>query len=479
MKVENNLVIKKMQWNANFTDKNHLGKNLMIQPAIFEPKMTQIFTAQRYSDNPLTTMLTKMGASKTIDQTEWTWNLEGAYSRPLVVIENLESSNDTPGKYNQLFKIKLDEAWFLAGDVIHPGNPDVQVRIQEVIGKQGNGCVYLVRYMTDDASKYLNPKYLKVGTKWAKLYAQYGEASEQDGSTQFSMPIQLKNRMSRYRKMYKVTGDAANEVLAVALPYKGKKYLSWIKYAEVRYWEQWYRELERGAWYSKSTDTVLDANGRPIQSGPGVQEQLKNSHIHYYSTLTLKLIEEYLMDIFYGRVKPGSGRQIKAFTGEYGMLMFHRAVQAWTEQSGFVKNIEVFTNKVGSEYTAKGMETGYQYVKYHFANGSTLELIHNPLYDDRDINFEIDSVTGYPVESMRFTFLDFSNGGTDSSNIEWVDKKNGFKSGYIAGLQNPYGPNNGDIMTHTGDWYSMHCQKQFGIHIEDVTKCGELLLRRS
>jgi hypothetical protein len=80
---------------------------------------------------------------------------------------------------------------------------------------------------------------------------------------------------------------------------------------------------------------------------------------------------------------------------------------------------------------------------------------------------------------MRFTFLDFSNGGTDGSNIEWVDKKNGFKSGYIAGLQNPYGPNNGDIMTHTGDWYSMHCQKQFGIHIEDVTKCGELILRRS
>lgn len=479
MKVENDLVIKKMQWNANFTDKNHLGKNLMITPEVFEPKMTQIFTAQRYSDNPLTSMLTKKGATRTIDQTEWTWNMEGAYTRPLVVVENLEGSNVTPGKYQQLFKLKLDEAWYLAGDVIHPGNPDVQVRIQEVLGKQGNGCVYICRLMSDDASKFLDPKYLKAGTKWAKLYSQYGEASEQDGSTQFSMPIQLKNRMSRYRKMYKVTGDAANEVLAVALPYKGKKYLSWIKYAEVRYWEQWYRELERGAWYSKSTDTVLDGNGRPIQSGPGVQEQLKNSHVHYYSTLTLKLIEEYLMDIFYGRVKPGSGRQIKAFTGEYGMLMFHRAVQAWTETSGFVKNIEVFTDKVASEYTAVGKAAGYQYVKYHFANGSSLELIHNPLYDDRDINFEIDPVTGYPVESMRFTFLDFSNGGTDGSNIEWVDKKNGFKSGYIAGLQNPFGVTSNDLMSHTGDWYSMHCQKQFGIHIEDVTKCGELVLKRA
>jgi hypothetical protein len=48
---------------------------------------------------------------------------------------------------------------------------------------------------------------------------------------------------------------------------------SWIKYAEVEYWEQWYREVrKRLLVFSRSTDTVLGANGRPIYSGPGVQE---------------------------------------------------------------------------------------------------------------------------------------------------------------------------------------------------------------
>jgi hypothetical protein len=30
------------------------------------------------------------------------------------------------------------------------------------------------------------------------------------------------------------------------------------------------------------------------------------------------------------------------------------------------------------------LEAGYQFVKYNMANGASLELIHNPLYDDRD-----------------------------------------------------------------------------------------------
>ena len=111
---------------------------------------------------------------------------------------------------------------------------------------------------------------------------------------------------------------------------------SWIKYAEVEYWMQWYRELELGYVYSRSTDTVLGANGRPIYSGPGIQEQLEDSHIYRYSHLSTTLIEEYLMDIFYGRVKPGKGRSIKAFTGEYGMILFHRAIQDWQNKSGFM-----------------------------------------------------------------------------------------------------------------------------------------------
>jgi hypothetical protein len=480
----NKLITKELEWSANMTEQTHLGKALIAKPAKLEEKMNQLFSAQNYySDNPLSSNL--MGnkrTEETIGTTAWEWELKGATSRPLVVVENVEpEGNTTPGKYRKTFRIKLDEDWYEPGDVIHPGtsNKKFQCRIQTERVPHGNGFVYTVRMNSDDREAFMPVKYLRPGQQWGKLYSQYEEAAEQSGSTQFSMPIGLRNRMGKYRKKYKVTDYASTEVLAVGIPdSKGQYHKSWIRYADVEYWMQWYRELERGYWYSRSAETVIGGNGRPVRMGPGVQEQLEDSHIHRYTHLTAKLIEEYLMDIFYSRVKPGKGRQIKGYTGEYGMMMFHRAIDQWAQKSGFVKNVEVYTNKVGSDVHSNALEAGYQFVKYNMANGASLELIHNPLYDDREINFEIDPVTGFPVESQRITFLDFT-GDQGKSNIKLMNKKDGFAFTYIEGLYGPYGPKNGGSSAHSGSYYEMHVEKSCGVHIDDVTKCGELILSRN
>ena len=478
------LITKEMEWSANMTEQSHLGRALLAKPHKFIDKMDQLFSAQNYySDNPMSSML--MGNKKTeetIAATEWEWELKGANTRPLVVMENvLPSSDTTPGKFRRTFRIKLDENWYVPGDVITPGstNKRFQCRIQDEVRRHGDGWIYTVRLMTDDPTVSLPIQYLQPGTQWAKLYSQYEEAAEQSGSTQYSLPISLRNKMGKFRKKYKVTDYASTEVLAVKVPdSKGKMHDSWIRYAEVEYWQQWYRELERGYWYSRSTDTVIGANGRPVRSGPGIQQQLEDSHIHRYSHLTTKLIEEYLMDIFYSRVKPGKGRRIKGFTGEYGMLMFHRAVQDWMNKSGFIKNFEIFSNKVGSPYHTNALEGGFQFVRYNMANGTSLELVHNPLYDDREINFEIDPITGFPVESQRITFLDF-NGEGNKSNLKLVNKKDGFAFTYIEGLYGPYGPKKGGSSAHSGSYYEMHVEKSCGLHIHDVTRCGELILSRN
>jgi hypothetical protein len=480
----NKLVTSEMQWNANMTEQNHLGAALIAKPHKFSGTMDKLFTAQNYySDNPMSSML--MGSSKTeetIGGTEWEWDLKGANTRPLVVIENVMPAAITkPGQFKSTFKLKLDENWFVAGDVLTPGasNKAFQARVQENPVRHGDGWLYTLRMMTDRSDAFMPLKYFTKGTQWAKLYSQYEEAAEQSGSTQFSLPISLRNRMSKFRKQYKVTDYASTEVLAVGIPdSNGKIHQSWIRYADVEYWMQWYRELERGFWYTRSTDSVMGANGRPVRSGPGIQEQLEDSHIHYYSHLTAKLIEEYLMDIFYGRVKPGSGRRVVGYTGEYGMLTFHRAIQDWVSKSGFVRNVEVYTNGVKSELNVNSLEAGFQYVKYNMANGASLELVHNPLYDDRDINFEIDPVTGFPMESQRITFLDFS-GDSGKSNIKLMKKKDGYAFGYVQGLYGPYGPSKGGSMAHSGSYYEMHVEQSCGVHIHDVTKCGEMILQRN
>lgn len=478
------LITKEMEWSANMTEQSHLGRALLAKPHKFIDKMDQLFSASNYySDNPMSSML--MGQKKTeetIAATEWEWDLKGANTRPLVILENVVPVSDTtPGKFRRTFKAKFDENWWVAGDVITPGtsNKRFQCRIMEEPRRHGDGWVYTLRLMSDDSALSLPVAHLTPGTQWAKLYSQYEEAAEQSGSTQYSLPISLRNKMGKFRKKYKVTDYASTEVLAVKVPdSNGKLHDSWIRYAEVEYWQQWYRELERGYWYSRSTDTVIGANGRPVRSGPGIQEQLEDSHIHRYSHLTTKLIEEYLMDIFYSRVKPGKGRRIKGFTGEYGMLQFHRAVENWMNKSGFIKNVEIFTNKVSSEYHTNALEGGMQFVRYNMANGSSLELVHNPLYDDREINFEIDPVTGFPVESQRITFMDFSGEG-NKSNLKLINKKDGFAFTYIEGLYGPYGPKNGGSSAHSGSYYEMHVEKSCGLHINDITKCGELILSRN
>lgn len=481
------LITMEQQWNANMTEQNHLGANLLARPHRLATAMDQLFTAKNYySDNPLSSQLmgTTLG-EETIGTTEWEWELKGANTRPLICIENVEpASNTTPGKFGRKFKIKLDENWYLPGDYIHPGtsNKKWQLRIQTDPVPAGDGWIYEVVMASGKAEDFLPVKYLQYGQQWGKLYSKYEEAAEQSGSTQFSLPLALRNRMSLYRKEYKITNYAATEVLSVAVPVmEGGKIsyvTNWMKYAEIEYWQQWYRELERGFWYSRSTDTVIGANGRPVRSGPGLQEQLEDSNIERYTHLTAKFIEEYLMDIFYSRTKPGKGRRIKGYTGEYGMLMFHRAITNWMEKRGFILNVEVFTNKVSSEYHTNALEAGYQFVRYNMANGASLELIHNPLYDDREINFEIDPVTGFPIESQRITFLDFS-GESGKSNIKIMNKKDGFAFGYVEGLYGPYGPKNGGSSAHSGSYYEMHVEKSCGLHVHDITRCGELILSRN
>ena len=188
-KVLNKLIVKQMPWHANMTELNHLGAALIAKPDVFEGKMTQLFTSTRYSGNPMTAL--GAASARTINSTNWEWELKGATTRPLVVVEDIEPGNTTKGRFKQSFKMKLDENWFLAGDVITPGaaNKKYQVRIQEVEGKRGNGTVYIVRAMSDDSSFFIPNTYFTAGTPWAKLFSQYEEAAEQSGSTQYSLPI--------------------------------------------------------------------------------------------------------------------------------------------------------------------------------------------------------------------------------------------------------------------------------------------------
>jgi len=474
MRAQSKLAVLTRPMHANFTEVNHLGAAFMAEPHKFDKVLTRVFTASRMADNPLLAMTKGMGRTSEIESFDWEWELMGSSTRPLVATAAASGSGITLSEIT----LTLDEDWFKPGDVISPaaGTTRQLVRIQSgpvAAAGPGVGFEYVCRLMGDDQLASLSAAAQLAGVQWSKMFSVYEEGGDQSGSTTYAMPMKLRSNLSTYRKEYSVTGDAANQSLVVALmDANGKVYkdYKWLKYAEAEYWIQWHKEKERGLWYGQSQSSVAGANGRIARTGPGVQELLEDSHVHYYNTLTEKLIREYLLDIFFGRVDM-SNRNIVAYTGEYGMLAFHQAMM--NASAPFLTVDSKFIGGSGSN-----LEFGGQFVKYNGPNGITLTLRHNPVYDDREINHIYHSELQVPVESMRFTFLDFGGKGGES-NIKYVHKKGGYKLGYVSGLQTPYGANKGGIMSNAKDSYTMIVHDQCGVQIDDVTRCGELILAQN
>jgi hypothetical protein len=73
-------------------------------------------------------------------------------------------------------------------------------------------------------------------------------------------------------------------------------------------------------------------------------------------------------------------------------------------KSSFIKNVEVYTNKVQSD-AHKCIRSWLSICKIQHGKWSIFRIDHNPLYDDREINFEIDEVVSL-LSLTKITFLD-------------------------------------------------------------------------
>ena len=479
----NKLLIKQQQWTANMTDSNQLGYLLMQHPHLASKTMDKIFAAENiYSDNLLTSgLLGRVEIVENHPALEWEWEMKGADSRPLIVIENVlpvgMTKPGSAGQNNGLFKLKLEENWYKPTDVLTPGSANTKYQARVVSGPvhDGDGYIYTMKMNVEDPQAFIPLQYFKPGTTWGKFFSTTGEGSKRGGSTQFSGTMAFRSQMSHYRKEYAITDYASTAVLAAAIPdSSGTLRPTWVRYAEVEFFKQWQKEKEVGAWFNRKSRTVIDPDtGRPVTSGPGIEEYLEDSHIQHYNHLTMRMFEEYLMDIYYSRKKPGERPTVVGLTGDYGLKNVHEAGSEWMKENGIVKNIEFLSANDNASYTNVGVSVGFQITKLNLINGISVEFMHNTLNDDRTLFSAIDPLTGYPERSQRITFLDLAGDG--GANVKIVKKKGGFAFGYYEGLYGPLGPNKSGKISHPGAWYEMHINDVFGVQISDVTKCGELI----
>jgi len=483
--VKNSLIVQKGERHANMTELNHLGVNLQVKPVELETQVMQMFSAtQYYSENAL--MAGQYGKERTIDSLEWTWKLRNSSSRPLTCMGNVEPSSLIKlGEHGQPFMIYLDEDWLKPGDNITPGTSSKRytLRIVDKGIPKDKGFLYKVRMpkRTDSFPSSL----LKAGQTFGKLYSNYEEGAADSGSVVFGNDVAFKNSMSLLRKSYKITNFASTAVLSTYIQTSEGPMKSWVSYAEAEFMRQWYMEKEMLVWYGEKTSDVFGSTGRPIVSGPGIEEMIEaDGNVIKPAQFSANLIEEFIVDGLFNKRAFKGGDSIKAYSGMYGMLGFHRAFDDIWKKKGMTIIQSNFNaiEATKSNYHSNAYSYGYMFTKFKMFNGQELELIHLPIYDNTDIHKEIDPVTGRLMESQKITFLDFSENSDGRSNVEIMKKKDGYTFDYVCGLYCPTGPTSKSSKfkaSHEGSYYSMVIEDTFGVHIGDIKKCGQIRIGRA
>lgn len=501
MKFNNKFQHRRVQGrdSTTFTELNHLGQLNLLKPEKFSTLHREIFASMGYGGSALGIMLNRLPKKKiTTPDLTWTWELEDAKDRIVTAVRSVSDVNagiTKPGLNGTTFTIALNSGRFLYGETLDCGslNKKYQVRIQSDVRNVGpNEFHYDVRLMTDDKTLFLPIQFQSAGIKWMKLAAKYGEGAERSGGMTGYDKIDMHGCASRLRKKYEVTGDAVDATLDIAIRAgDGSVHRTWVSAAEAQFHWEWFREKDFDMYYSRYTGGfVPDSTGRPVKSGYGLQQQMELANSQGYSgTISTRLIEEYLMDIYYGRVKPGKGRDTVILTGEVGMRDFSNAVEERLRAKGYVIQVDsnIGSGGIGVLGSTEGpsannLAFGYQFVKYHMVNGGTVTVVHEPMYDDINLHTQINPRTGLPFESGRMTFLDF-NSEVGSPNIQLVEREGAFRGAYIEGLATKSGGKGSSgapkalisTASHSGDYYEYHCQDDCGIHMEDPSRCGELI----
>lgn len=471
----NGLQLYKTKWHSGLTKQNHLSRAFLTEPEVISTIVHRIFGMQ--GQNPLQYLTTGMGRSKELGNREYEWFLQGDDEKAIKILGQL-TGGAQPGLAKQSFQILLEEKWFANQDVLVCDDRQYRVRVMEDPFHNGSGWVYTVKLTGSDSSKFVDPAQVAAGKYLSKEYTTVPEFST-GGNTTFSTPFKMRNHLTTLRKSYTVTRSAATDVLVIALPdpeNPKKTSQLWTKFAEWEAMAQWYREVEASLWYSEFSSTptgttdMLGNNGLPVFEGAGIREQIAPANKRYYSELTENIIRDFLIDLSYN-VTPESDRHFVAFTGEYGFAEFDKAMRDSVNQYRLVDSVFV---------TGKGqdLKLGGQFKTYEGLNGTKITLKHLPLYDNTVRNRQVHWKTGRPIESYRFTILDFGTHGGES-NIQKVYKKDSdMIMWHEAGSIDPFGnpaKSVGTMRSSNLDGYSVHMLSECGIMVKNPFACGELI----
>jgi hypothetical protein len=269
------------------------------------------------------------------------------------------------------------------------------------------------------------------------------------------------NYLSRIRHSWSTSGDAASTkyIIEDLVNFKGKKvknkYIT--DHLEMHALEIFHHSKEYMMIFGESTMTPdgkclqQDGQGRDIEAGDGVVNQMHPSTRQTYNRLTVRLLEDIMSDMAH-KMEKKTGNEILLATGMEGYKEFGRLMRQehkyWNVADQVYVNSRNGKIKLGGEYNA-----------YTF-QGNTIIVTPNSVFDHPALPTEV-SADGRRLASSTMMFLDMST-YDGVKNVQLVAKDGrSFVMGEIDGLGGQDGKTSGKISTPV-DGSSKHILGQVG-----------------
>ncbi len=485
---QSSFIIKRLDgFGGPYVDSQYLGNAYETgKPHMLENTLTKIFSSESRFLTGGKNLLGMTGAKSygtmEIDTEVYRWRLQGAEEKSMRSLENLEAGNTTPGINGSLIRLKGDLDFYTHPEVLLPEDNAYPMQIVDGPIPDGTGFIYTLKLQGDNPSLYLPPSLLDAGREFSKGWTSTpSEANRFFGNQQYPNSFLLESQVSAFAQSIQITDKAWRDSgrLNVEFMYtdangKTRKVDRFLPMAEAKMWDELYMSMEAQMVYGvKQTQPGKDKYW--IKTGPGLRQQLKDSWIQYYNgALTVSMLKDYLMDIFFARADERD-RKVVAMTGTQGSLMFHDALSAIA--NGF---LTIDTHFIERTQGIAGIETphlayGAQFTRYRGPQGVVVDLIQNPMYDNRKYCKQMHpQYPDRPIDSARMTFLDFGTTGGDN-NMQMLKVKDTFRWGYVAGTHTPTGPVKGGQAGSKIAGYDLFTEGTAGLLIRDVTRAGELI----
>jgi hypothetical protein len=456
---------------------------------------------------------------------EYKWQIPVTQDLPYIT-EDIESANATKGIDGQAFKIKLNKRSFGHGDIItydKYNGVEMYITADDII-PAGDGFIYTVQLVNNDNAKYLDNKYLKVGTKVFRKGSARGEYGER-----FS---DIGNINAGFREFYNYVGGAEAHVhysvssRADLMMKGGMKADGTVPVVEL--WRNFDKSVDpsvtnmedmankMGKDYVKKayqsgqlTRTFLTAmeaahltkiandietylmwgqGGKVKQDGPddirlsvGLWKQLDNSYKRIYNkgSFNLDLFKSEIFNFFNGKVEfqgPDPKRQLVVQTGLGGMKLVNEAIKREAVNSGLVIN----ASEVGA-ITGKGMDLnfGFAYTQYVIPFLANVKFVLNPAFDNIHTNdIENPIIDGFPLSSYNFIIFDITENTNDNIYLLKLSWDNQLKWFYQNGTMDYMGRTQGFQSSGNFNGYRVFMtQTMPAIWVKDPTKVLKIVMR--